>query len=101
MNVAEWLRALGLEQYAAAFPDNEIDERVLPSLTAADLKDLGVSLIGHRRLLLDAIAALREAPPKQVAFDLPSDPAANTIWFTEGFDTADLNDAKDLLEQSK
>jgi class 3 adenylate cyclase len=40
------------------FRANEIDERVLPSLTAADLKDLGVNLVGHRRRLLDAIAAL-------------------------------------------
>ena len=37
-----------------------IDIRVLPKLTAEDLKDLGVTLVGHRRMLLDAIAALRE-----------------------------------------
>ena len=49
MNVAEWLRGLGLEQYVTAFRENEIGERVLPSLTADDLKELGVSLIGHRR----------------------------------------------------
>ena len=59
MDVAEWLRKLGLEQYEPAFHANEIDERVLPSLTAEDLKDLGVGLVGHRRRLLDAIAALR------------------------------------------
>ena len=54
-----WLRSLGLEQYAAAFRDNAIDEKVLPRLTAEDLKDLGVGLVGHRRTLLEAIAALR------------------------------------------
>ncbi len=43
----------------AAFRENEIDERVLPSLTAEDLKELGVAALGHRRILLDAIAALR------------------------------------------
>jgi hypothetical protein len=42
----------------AAFRENEISEKVLPSLTAEDLKDLGVGLVGHRRALLDAIAAL-------------------------------------------
>jgi len=62
MDVAEWLRKLGLEQYERAFRKNEIDERVLPSLTAEDLKDLGVTLIGHRRRLLDAIAALASPP---------------------------------------
>src|SRR5439155_5529184 len=46
-----------------AFRANEIDERVLPSLTAEDLKDLGVILVGHRRRLLDAIAALGAAVP--------------------------------------
>jgi hypothetical protein len=59
MNIVVWLRSLGLGQYEAAFRDNEIDETVLPSLTAEDLKDLGVSVVGHRRKLLDAIAALR------------------------------------------
>ena len=58
MDIEAWLRGLGLGQYEQAFRDNEIDERVLPSLTAEDLKDLGVKLVGHRRRLLDAIAAL-------------------------------------------
>jgi class 3 adenylate cyclase/predicted ATPase len=74
LDVAARLCVLGLGQYAAAFRDNEIDERVLPSLTAEDLKELGVNLIGHRRLLLDAIAALREAGPKQAASDVPAAP---------------------------
>jgi class 3 adenylate cyclase/predicted ATPase len=62
MDIAAWLRGIGLEEYAAAFRDNRIDIRVLPKLTAEDLKDLGVTTIGHRRILLDAIAALREPP---------------------------------------
>jgi predicted ATPase/class 3 adenylate cyclase len=61
MDVKEWLRALGLEQYEPAFRQNEIDIELLPSLTAEDLKDLGVALVGHRRKLLDAAAALRGA----------------------------------------
>ena len=60
MDVGDFLRELGLEQYEAAFRDNRIDIRVLPKLTAEDLKDLGVTLVGDRRMLLDAIAALRE-----------------------------------------
>jgi len=59
MDVRDWLRSLGLERYEVAFRENEIDETVLPSLTAEDLKDLGVSIVGHRRKLLDAITALR------------------------------------------
>ena len=60
MDVGDWLRSLGLERYEQAFRDNEIDVDLLPNLTGDDLKDLGVSLVGHRRRLLDAIARLRD-----------------------------------------
>ena len=60
MDVGDFLRELGLQQYEVAFRDNRIDIRVLPKLTAEDLKDLGVTLVGDRRMLLDAITALRE-----------------------------------------
>src|SRR5215472_6301095 len=63
MEIAAWLDGLGLGQYEQAFRDNEIDERVLPGLTAEDLKDLGVMLVGHRRRLLDAIAGLGTLAP--------------------------------------
>src|SRR6476660_8945267 len=62
MDVVVWLRSLGLGKYEAAFRENEIDETVLPGLTAEDLKELGVAALGHRRKLLDAIAALRADP---------------------------------------
>jgi hypothetical protein len=48
-----------MQQYEAAFRDNAIDAAILPELTADDLKDLGVNLVGHRRRLLAAIAAMR------------------------------------------
>src|SRR5499427_81722 len=63
MDVADWLRGLGLEQYESAFSANEIDEGVLPSLTSEDLREIGVVPIGHRRRLLDAIAALGTQAP--------------------------------------
>ena len=55
--VADWLKKLGLEQYAQRFADNDIDVSVLPYLTDADLEKIGVSL-GHRRKILAAIAEL-------------------------------------------
>ena len=58
MDVAAWLRELGLEQYAAAFIENSVSIDLLPSLTADDLKDLGVAAVGHRRRLLNAVAGL-------------------------------------------
>ena len=57
MDVASWLRSLGLEQYEATFRDNAIDDSVLPDLTDQDLEKIGV-LLGHRRKLLRAIANL-------------------------------------------
>ena len=61
MDVSAWLKNLGLGQYEAAFRDNAIDGDLLPSLTAEDLRDLGVTIVGHRRKLLDAMAALGAA----------------------------------------
>src|SRR5262249_7375435 len=58
--IVVWLRSLGLGKYEAAFRENEIDETVLPSLTHETLKELGVTAVGHRLKLLDAIAALRK-----------------------------------------
>src|SRR5438067_6802477 len=73
MEVEDWLRRLGLERYKATFRENEIDEAVLPNLTAEDLKDLGVVVVGHRRKLLDAIAILRtEASAPTPPSDVPT-----------------------------
>ena len=58
MDIAAWLRGVGFERYEADFRDNEIDWEVLPKLTADDLKDIGVTAVGHRRKLLEAIAQL-------------------------------------------
>ena len=80
MDVVVWLRSLGLGRYEAAFRDNEIDETVLPNLTAEDLKDLGVSVVGHRRKLLDAIAALRtDAVAKAPSSDAATTSSAPTV----------------------
>jgi predicted ATPase/class 3 adenylate cyclase len=57
LDIGDWLRQLGLERYEQAFRDNDIVPSVLPELTDADLKELGLTL-GHRRLLLKAIQEL-------------------------------------------
>ena len=62
MEIAEWLRGLGLEKYAPAFDENAINWDVLSELTTDDLKDIGVAAVGDRRRLLAAIAALGEGP---------------------------------------
>jgi class 3 adenylate cyclase len=66
VDVASWLRNLGLERYEAAFRENDVSAEVLCDLTAEDLEGLGVATIGHRRRLLVAIAQLRDDAPQAV-----------------------------------
>ena len=69
-SIAEWLAKIGLERYAGAFADNDIDCSVLHHLTDADLEKIGVSL-GHRRKMLAAIAEIGNAPASASAPVLP------------------------------
>ena len=82
MDLGGWLRSLGLEQYEAAFRENGVDETVLPKLTAEDVKDLGVTAVGHRRKLLEAIAELRSAKtepaPSEPSSPAPASPSKDT-----------------------
>ena len=74
MDVGAWLRGLGLGQYEQAFRDNDVDADLLLTLTADDLRELGVASLGHRRLLLKAIEGLRDgaAWPRAPASSLPA-----------------------------
>ena len=72
MDVASWLRTLGLECYEAAFRANEVGAEDLCHLTAEDLEGLGVAAIGHRRRLLVAITKL-QADAKSLAMAKPTD----------------------------
>jgi len=75
MDIVVWLRSLGLGKYEALFRENDIDETVLLTLTAEDLKELGVVSVWHRVKLLDAIAALRS----DASGKTPSVDAASTL----------------------
>ena len=56
--IADWLKKLGMSEYAERFAENRIDFSVLPDLTDQDLKKLGV-LLGDRRKMLRAIASFK------------------------------------------
>ena len=56
--VADWLEKLGLGQYAQRFAENDINFVILPDLTDQDLEKIEIASLGHRRLLLRAIAEL-------------------------------------------
>ena len=63
MDIGALLRSLGLERYERAFRENDISAELLSKLTPGDLRELGVTSIGHRRILLDAIRSLKVATP--------------------------------------
>jgi hypothetical protein len=79
MDVVVWLRGLGIGKYEAAFRENEIDETVLPSLTHENLKELGVTALGHRLKLLDAVAALRADTGAKAPADVTRPSSAPTV----------------------
>jgi class 3 adenylate cyclase len=76
MDVAAWLRGLGLEQYETLFRENDLDAEVLGDLTDGDLEKIGVSL-GHRKRLLKAVAALAGPEPGPPAAAAPIPPVAD------------------------
>ena len=106
IEITDWLRGLGLEQYAPAFRENDVDADVLPELTAEDLIGLGVASIGHRRKLLAAIAALGiEVPaPARAEPVTPQDQAERrqlTVMFCDLVGSTALStrhDPEDLRE---
>jgi len=99
MDIAAWLRSLGLERYEPALRENEIDLDVLPELTEADLVTLGLPL-GPRRKLLKAIAGLREgAPPSPAPEEIPKARGSRFIFEERRFHRFSIAD-RDGLERS-
>jgi len=109
MDIEAWLQGLGLERYAPAFRDNEIDSEVLPKLTSEDLREIGVAAVGHRRKLMDAIAALGASAPTAAVTAVVSGASAPadaerrqlTVMFCDLVDSTSLAarlDPEDLRE---
>jgi class 3 adenylate cyclase len=64
--IADWLKELGMAEYAERFAENRIDLSVLPDLTDQHLEKLGVAL-GDRLKILRAIRELSAATVAQPA----------------------------------
>src|SRR5262249_49782114 len=90
--VADWLKKLGMSEYAQRFVENRIDLSVLPDLTDQDLEKMGV-LLGDRRKMLRAIRDLGNASTDVTASlaPVPTEPARKddaerrqlTVMFTD------------------
>jgi class 3 adenylate cyclase/predicted ATPase len=110
LDIDDWLRGIGLAQYAEIFRANDIDSELLGQLTNDDLKDIGVAALGHRKKLLKAIAALTAAPeapssiPVAVTGPKTHDPAERrqvTVMFADLVGSTALStgmDPEDLRE---
>ena len=57
--IRKWLETIGLAQYADAFHANDIDMELLKQVDDQMLKDIGVSIGGHRLRIRNAIAKFR------------------------------------------
>ena len=106
MDVGAWLRGLGLGQYEQAFRDNDVDAGLLPTLTADDLRELGVASLGHRKRLLAAIAALSpSAPIASVPLPASAGPRAErrqlTVMFVDLVGSTALSARLDPEEMGK
>jgi class 3 adenylate cyclase len=73
VNIDSWLERIGLAQYAELFRDNDVDRALLDRLNGDDLREIGVTSLGHRKKLLDAIAMLAASPESA-----PSRPVGGT-----------------------
>lgn len=98
MDVAQWLRSLGLAQYEQAFRDNAVDVDTLPRLTSDDLKEIGVQAVGHRRKLLDAIAHLDRSLAHPADVDAEAERRQLTVMFCDLVESTALASALDPEE---
>ena len=106
--IAGWLEKLGMSEYVRRFAENGITAEALRHLTDQDLKDIGV-LLGHRRIMLAAIADLARAPPAEPKPVAAAEPKAQdaaerrqvTVFFSDLVGSTALSsrmDPEDLRE---
>ena len=69
--IATWLGSIGLPEHAECFAANDIDFTILRELSNDDLREMGISSLGHRRKILRAIADLDQAAPPAEAANGP------------------------------
>jgi class 3 adenylate cyclase/predicted ATPase/DNA polymerase III delta prime subunit len=106
-NVSEWLEMLGLGQYASTFIDNDVDAELLIQLTDTDLKELGISSLGHRKRILCAIEKLDTAEPERSSSIVPRGEAEHrqlTVMFCDMVGSTELSqqlDPEDLQEVNR
>ena len=106
-NVSAWLEKLGLGQYASNFADNDIDTHLLAQLTDADLKELGISSLGHRKTIFSAIGTLdhnESEPTTRITSRGDAERRQLTVMFCDLAGSTELSenlDPEDLREVNR
>jgi class 3 adenylate cyclase len=106
-DVTEWLEKLDLGQYTSNFTNNDIDTHLLAQLTDADLKELGISSLGHRKTILSAIKTLNQnetEPTTPVASRSEAERRQLTVMFCDLAGSTELSqnlDPEDLREVNR
>jgi class 3 adenylate cyclase len=83
LDIGQWLRGLGLQSYEQVFRENGVDLDVLRRLTAEDLKEIGVSAVGHRRKILHAVGGLAAAQPADLKLPHRAERRHLTVMFCD------------------
>ena len=104
--IADWLKMLGMSEYAQRFADNRIDFSVLRDLTDHDLKDLGIVLGDRRKMLraideLDAVSPAAPATPTKPVSQDAAERRQVTVIFSDLVGSTALSarmDPEDLRE---
>src|SRR5512143_653829 len=103
--IEDWLKQLGMDEYAQRFAENDIDLAILNDLTDQDLEKIGVTSLGHRRKLLRAIADLNGAcaavPPAMLRAADTGERRQVTVMFSDLVGSTALSarmDPEDLRE---
>ncbi len=104
--IADWLKMLGMSEYAQLFADNRIDFSVLRDLTDQDLKDLGIVLGDRRKMLraineLDAVSPAAPATPTKPVSQDAAERRQVTVMFSDLVGSTALSarmDPEDLRE---
>jgi hypothetical protein len=76
-DIEQWLASIQLGQYASAFAENDISIETLAQLTSEDLKEIGVTSLGHRKTLLAEIQKLTAGGAPAIAPSAPLTPPAS------------------------
>ncbi|KAG5449039.1 Poly [ADP-ribose] polymerase tankyrase-1 [Clonorchis sinensis] len=84
LTVAGFLTSLGLQRYIELFDMEEVTMDILSEMSHAELKELGVSIYGHRHKILKGIQRWRATSSDVVSVSTTTDASLSSVASTTG-----------------